>query len=64
MVMKICFVCGGFKKCFFYCIVVVDFCMLCDGCFIEKLGIYNFLLLKDSEECVKMDVECIQYWVG
>jgi small subunit ribosomal protein S16 len=35
-----------------------------DGRFIEKLGTYNPLLPKDSEERVKMDVERIQYWIG
>jgi small subunit ribosomal protein S16 len=35
-----------------------------DGRFIEKLGTYNPLLPKDSEERVKMDAERIQYWIG
>lgn len=52
MVFKIRFVCGGLKKCLFYSVVVVDSCMLCDGCFIEKIGIYDLCLLKDSENCV------------
>lgn len=64
MVMKICLVCGGFKKCLYYCIVVVDICVLCDGCFIEKVGFYNLMLLKDFEECVQLNVEWIQYWFG
>ena len=35
-----------------------------DGRFIEKLGTYNPLLPKDSEERVKMNVERVQYWLG
>ena len=35
-----------------------------DGRFIEKLGTYNPLLPKDSEERVKMDLERVQYWMG
>lgn len=62
MVFKICFVCGGVKKCFYYCIVVVDSCMLCDGCFIEKIGIYNLMFLKDGE-CVMFDMEKVKFWI-
>ncbi len=35
-----------------------------DGRYIEKLGTYNPLLPKDSEERVKMDMERVQYWLG
>jgi small subunit ribosomal protein S16 len=35
-----------------------------DGRFIEKLGTYNPLLAKDSEERVKMDMDRVQYWLG
>jgi small subunit ribosomal protein S16 len=35
-----------------------------DGRFIEKLGTYNPLLPKDSEERVKLDVERIQHWLA
>ena len=35
-----------------------------DGRFIEKLGTYNPLLPKDSEDRVKMDVEKIQEWIS
>lgn len=37
----------GFKKKFFYCINVVDLCVLCDGCFIEIVGIYNLLVVEN-----------------
>lgn len=55
---------GGSKKRPFYRIVVADSRMPRDGRFIEKVGTYNPLLPKDSEERVKMDVERIQYWMG
>ncbi|WP_273501309.1 30S ribosomal protein S16, partial [Paracoccus sphaerophysae] len=35
-----------------------------DGRFLEKLGTYNPLLPKDSEERIKMDLERVQYWLG
>ena len=35
-----------------------------DGRFIEKLGTYNPLLPKDSEDRVKMDVERVQHWIA
>lgn len=34
MLVKICLKWMGFKKNLFYWIVVVDLCLLCDGCFI------------------------------
>jgi small subunit ribosomal protein S16 len=55
---------GGSKKRPFYRIVAADSRMPRDGRFIEKLGTYNPLLPKDSEERVKMDVERVQYWLG
>jgi small subunit ribosomal protein S16 len=35
-----------------------------DGRFIEKLGTYNPMLPKDSEERVKMNMERVKYWLG
>ena len=35
-----------------------------DGRFVEKLGTYNPLLPKDSEERVKLNMERVQYWLG
>ena len=35
-----------------------------DGRFIEKLGTYNPLLPKDSEDRVKMDMDRIKHWLG
>ena len=64
MAMKIRLARGGSKKRPFYRIVAADSRMPRDGRFIEKLGTYNPLLPKDSEERVKMDVERVQYWLG
>ena len=63
MAIKIRLARGGSKKRPFYRIVAADSRMPRDGRFIEKLGTYNPLLPKDSEERVKMDVERIQYWM-
>ena len=35
-----------------------------DGRFIEKLGTYNPLLPKDSEDRIKMDVERVKHWLS
>ena len=64
MAMKIRLARGGSKKRPFYRIVAADSRMPRDGRFIERLGTYNPLLAKDSEERVKMNVERIQYWIG
>lgn len=64
MAMKIRLARGGSKKRPFYRIVAADSRMPRDGRFIEKLGTYNPLLPKDSEERVKMDVERVQYWIS
>ena len=62
--MKIRLARGGNKKRPFYRIVAADSRMPRDGRYIEKLGTYNPLLPKDSEERVKMNVERVQYWLG
>ncbi|WP_224813627.1 30S ribosomal protein S16 [Hasllibacter sp. MH4015] len=54
---------GGSKKRPFYRIVAADSRMPRDGRFIEKLGTYNPLLPKDSEERVKMDMDRVQHWL-
>ena len=61
--MKIRLARAGSKKRPFYRIVAADSRMPRDGRFIEKLGTYNPLLPKDSEERVKMDLERIQHWL-
>ena len=64
MAMKIRLARGGSKKRPFYAIVAADSRMPRDGRFIEKLGTYNPMLPKDSEERVKMNMERVKYWVG
>ncbi|MBL4813251.1 MAG: 30S ribosomal protein S16 [Rhodobacteraceae bacterium] len=64
MAMKIRLARGGSKKRPFYSIVAADSRMPRDGRFVEKLGTYNPLLPRDSEERVKMNMERVQYWLG
>jgi small subunit ribosomal protein S16 len=64
MAMKIRLARGGSKKRPFYRIVAADSRMPRDGRFIEKLGTYDPLLPKDSEERVKMDMDRIQHWLN
>jgi small subunit ribosomal protein S16 len=64
MSMKIRLARGGSKKRPFYRIVAADSRMARDGRFIEKLGTYNPLLAKDSEERVQMDAERVQHWLN
>ena len=63
MAMKIRLARGGSKKRPFYSIVASDSRMPRDGRFIEKLGTYNPLLAKDSEDRVKMNMERVKYWL-
>ncbi len=55
---------GGSKKRPHYSIVVADSRMPRDGRFLEKLGTYNPLLAKDSEDRVKMNLERVQHWLA
>ncbi len=64
MAMKIRLARGGSKKRPFYAIVAADSRMPRDGRFIEKLGTYNPMLPKDSEERVKMNMERVKYWLS
>ena len=64
MAMKIRLARGGSKKRPFYSIVASDSRMPRDGRFLEKLGTYNPLLAKDSEDRIKMDLERVQYWLS
>ena len=63
MAMKIRLARGGSKKRPFYRIVAADSRMPRDGRFIEKLGTYNPLLPKDSEDRVQMDIERVKHWL-
>ncbi|SMO60736.1 30S ribosomal protein S16 [Paracoccus laeviglucosivorans] len=64
MAMKIRLARGGSKKRPHYAIVASDSRMPRDGRFLEKLGTYNPLLAKDSEDRIKMDIERVQYWLS
>ena len=64
MSMKIRLARGGSKKRPFYSIVAADSRMPRDGRFIEKLGTYNPLLPKGSEDRVKLDVEKVKEWMA
>ncbi len=55
---------GGAKKRPFYRIVVADVRERRDGRFIERVGTYNPMLPKDSEDRVKIDLERVAYWMG
>ena len=64
MAMKIRLARGGSKKRPFYRIVAADSRMPRDGRFIEKLGIYQPLLPKDSEDRVRFDEDRVRHWLG
>lgn len=64
MAMKIRLARGGSKKRPHYAIVAADSRMPRDGRFIEKLGTYNPLLPKDSEDRVRMDVDRVKDWLA
>lgn len=64
MAMKIRLARGGSKKRPYYSIVAADSRMPRDGRFLEKLGTYNPLLPKDSEDRIKMNMERVQHWLG
>ena len=55
---------GGAKKRPYYRIVVADSRSPRDGRFIERIGTYNPMLAKDSEDRVKLDADRVQHWIG
>jgi small subunit ribosomal protein S16 len=55
---------GGSKKRPYYHIVIADARAPRDGRFIEKVGAFNPLLPKDSEDRIKLNVERIQHWLS
>ena len=63
MAMKIRLARGGTKKRPHYAIVATDSRMPRDGRFIEKLGTYNPLLPKDSEDRVRMNIDAVKAWL-
>ncbi|MAM13856.1 MAG: 30S ribosomal protein S16 [Rhizobiaceae bacterium] len=64
MAIKIRLARGGSKKRPYYHIVAADERSPRDGRFIEKLGHWNPMLPKDSEERVVFDEERVKYWLG
>ncbi len=63
MALKIRLARGGSKKRPYYRIVVADVRAPRDGRFIEKVGSYNPLLSKDSDERVVLKTERIEHWI-
>ena len=55
---------GGAKKWPFYRIVVADSRSPRDGRFIERLGTYNPMVTKDSDERIVLKEERINYWLS
>ncbi len=55
---------GGAKKRPYYQIVVADSRSPRDGKFIERVGSYNPLLAKDSDQRVQLKVERIEDWLN
>ncbi len=55
---------GGAKKRPYYHVVVADSRNARDGRFIERVGSYNPMLPKESEERVKLDQERIAHWIS
>jgi small subunit ribosomal protein S16 len=54
---------GGTKKRPYYRVVIAESRMPRDGRFVEKVGIYDPMLPKDSAERVKLNLERIQHWL-
>tara|TARA_Y100000815_G_scaffold250564_1_gene253438 strand:+ start:124 stop:696 length:573 start_codon:yes stop_codon:yes gene_type:complete len=54
---------GGSKKRPFYRVVIADSRAPRDGRFIEKIGTYNPLLPKGSEERVQIDADAAKAWI-
>ncbi len=55
---------AGRKKSPFYRVVVSDARSPRDGNFIERLGTYNPLLPKDSDQRIVLNTERVQYWLS
>ncbi len=64
MAVKIRLARGGAKKRPYYRIVVADERMPRDGRYIEKVGTYNPMVAKDSDERLRLDQERVKYWLG
>lgn len=55
---------GGSKRRPYYHIVAADERAPRDGRYIERVGAYNPMLPKDSEDRVQLNEERIKYWLG
>lgn len=55
---------AGAKKRPFYQVVIADSASPRDGRFIEKVGTYNPLLPKDSDQRIQLKIERIQHWLA
>lgn len=55
---------GGAKKRPFYRIVVADSRSPRDGRYIEKVGTFNPLLPKDSENRIQLDTDRVKHWLS
>ncbi|WP_029041179.1 30S ribosomal protein S16 [Cucumibacter marinus] len=55
---------GGAKKRPYYHIVVADSRSPRDGRFIERIGAYNPMMPKDSDERVKLDSARVEHWLS
>ena len=64
MAIKIRLARAGTKKRPFYHIVAADSRMPRDGRFLERIGSYNPLMPKGSEERVRMNLERVQHWLA
>mgnify|MGYP002713076505 CR=1 FL=1 len=55
---------AGAKKRPYYHIIIADARSPRDGKFLERIGSFNPLLPKDSDERVKLDVERAKHWLS
>jgi small subunit ribosomal protein S16 len=55
---------GGSKKRPYYRIIVADARSPRDGKYIEKIGTYNPLLAKDSEQRIQLDADRARHWLS
>ena len=63
MAVKIRLARGGAKKRPFYRVVVANATAPRDGDFLEKVGTYNPMLAKDSNERVVLKADRVEYWL-
>jgi small subunit ribosomal protein S16 len=55
---------AGSKKRPYYHIIIADVRAPRDGRFIERIGAYNPMLPKDSDERVKLDIDRAKHWLS